>query len=407
MQISSTDPNHTGNYIRNIRVVKAEEEAALNSGQVFDPAFLALIQNFHALRFMDWLQTNGNTLSLWSSRPQVNNAGWSPFFIGVPLEVPLALCNTMSADCWLNTPAGADNDYITQMATLVHNQLSPNLHVYIEFSNEVWNGAFSQFQYAANQGLATWPSLGTGSAAEYAANRNWFGMRTAQMCDTWAQVWGSDFSRVHCVLGAQAANTGTADYSLECSAWTGAGNAPCANHHITDVAIAPYFATDIPASSFSETQPNQLNDLFTDIDGAVAGVSQWEKNYQTDSDLVKYKLPFIAYEGGEGLTPQTSWNAAGNPTSPSLDAFTSLYGLANLDPRIDTATTDALVDWKTNGGKLFMYFNDIQEYSSGGEWGALQSFLDVVTPLSAAPPKWQALQDFITNNPCWWTDCSQ
>src|SRR5581483_11618841 len=56
--ITSTDPNHTGNYIRNIRVMQASNEAAVKAGQLFNPNFLSLVQHFHVLRFMDWLQTN-------------------------------------------------------------------------------------------------------------------------------------------------------------------------------------------------------------------------------------------------------------------------------------------------------------------------------------------------------------
>jgi hypothetical protein len=28
------------------------------------------------------------------------------------------------------------------------------------------------------------------------------------------------------------------------------------------------------------------------------------------------------------------------------------------------------------------------------------------TPLSSAPPKWQAIQNFIAGTPCWWPGCS-
>src|SRR5262249_2130507 len=35
LRITATDPKHSGNYIRNIRVVKAEEEPLLKAGQIF------------------------------------------------------------------------------------------------------------------------------------------------------------------------------------------------------------------------------------------------------------------------------------------------------------------------------------------------------------------------------------
>jgi hypothetical protein len=48
----------------------------------------------------------------------------------------------------------ADDDYLTQQATLIKAKLSPALKIYIELSNEVWNGSFSSFQQAIDAGKA-------------------------------------------------------------------------------------------------------------------------------------------------------------------------------------------------------------------------------------------------------------
>ena len=61
--ITATDPGHTGDYIRNIRVLQATYEKAFAAGATFNPAFLNLIEKFRVLRFMDWFHTNGSTLS--------------------------------------------------------------------------------------------------------------------------------------------------------------------------------------------------------------------------------------------------------------------------------------------------------------------------------------------------------
>jgi len=44
------------------------------------------------------------------------------------------------------------------MATLVHGLLGSTQKVYVEYSNEVWNGSFSQYNYAVAQGKALWPT---------------------------------------------------------------------------------------------------------------------------------------------------------------------------------------------------------------------------------------------------------
>jgi hypothetical protein len=398
--IGATDPQHIGNYIRNIRVVKAEEERLLDAGYIFRPGFLSLLQNFRALRFMDWLDTNNSTLSSWSSRPTLDSASWGTG--GVPIEVAADLCNAVGADCWLNVPHMADNNYMTQMATLVHQTLGSTQKVYIEFSNEVWNYVFSQASYAQTQGQAMWPGA---NVTPFDFNRNWFGMRTAQMCDIWKSTWGADGSRVVCVLGAQAANTYTATESLQCPLWTGAGNGPCAGHGIGAVAIAPYFGGAVPASWTSQPDGGlsklfesmtQQNDPSIPAGGWLAQISQWEAAYK--AALAPFNLPFIAYESGQTFQ--------GFPNYPNGSPMVQLFIAANHDPRMAAAYTTALNSWKANGGELYLQFVDISPYNQYGEWGAMQSFLDTVYPLSSAPPKWQALQNFIASNPCWWPGCT-
>jgi hypothetical protein len=399
LQIRTTDPSGVGNYIRNIQVIPASNAAALAAGQIFNAAFLSRIRNFHTMRFMDWLSTNNNTLKSWSDRPLQSNAFWGTSN-GVPIETAVQLANAVSADAWLNVPAMADNNYITQMATLVHGLLGTSQKAYVEYSNEVWNGMFSQANYAQVQGQATFPS-GLGSPFDY--NRNFFGMRTAQICDIWKSTWGTDANRVVCVLGAQAANPYTATESLSCPFWT--SGAPCSAHGIGAVAIAPYFGGVIP-SAWTSQPDGGLADLFASLTsqndpsipagGWLARVSAMETAMATA--LAPYKLPMIAYEGGQTFQ--------GFPTYSNGSPIVNLFVAANRDPRMGAAYTTYLNQWKANGGQLFMNFTDTSNYNQYGEWGALESFMQTTSPLSSAPPKWQALLNFISNNPCWWSGCA-
>jgi hypothetical protein len=402
LTITATDPKHTGNYIRNIQVVKAENESALVAGQMFNPAFLSLMKNFRTIRYMDWINTNGSTESSWSKRPMLNDISWGTKR-GVPWEVTVQLANAVSADPWLNIPVMADDNYIQQLATLVHTNLGSKQQVYVEFSNETWNNGFSQNAYVTAQGQATFSGLQDG--LEY--NRNWFGMRTAQMCDIWKSVWGADFSRVVCVLAAQAASTYTATDSLDCKAWT--AGAPCSAHNITAVAIAPYFGGGLP-SAWTSQPDGGLANLFASLTsqndpsiptgGWLGQALGWVGKYSTA--LAKYKLPLIAYEGGQTFVSfPNGVNADG-----SDNATTKLYSAANRDARMNTAYTAYLQGWKANGGQMIALFNDISTFGQYGEWGALESIMQTTTPLSSAPAKWQAIQNFISGNPCWWSGCS-
>jgi hypothetical protein len=416
LRIVATDPKHIGIYLRNIRFVTAADEAAAKAGQLFNPTFLKLIRNFRALRFMDWFDTNSSTLSSWSDRPIPTYAFFGTLK-GVPIEIALRLVNAVSADAWMNVPVMADDNYITQMATLAHNQLGNSQMIYVELSNEVWNAAFSQYTYAVTQGHALWPDQLSGSGGiEY--NRQWFGMRTAQMCDIWKSVWGSD-PRLVCVLGAQAAWSFSSTEALKCSYWT--QGAPCSGHSINAVAIAPYMGSAVPSSWTSQADgglANLFQSLYSQneppIDGEsyfshllrkwsrseklipaggfIAQVAAWERDFITN--LAPYKLPLLAYEGGQ------------NFADGSTNALNALYIAANRDPRMGQAYTRYFQEWKAGGGQLFMYYYDVGAGSKYGSWGALESIMQTTSPLSSAPPKWQAIQNFISENPCWWPSCS-
>jgi hypothetical protein len=402
--ITATDPKHRGDYLRNIRVVYSAEEGLQQAGQTFAPAFLQMLQNFRVLRFMDWGRTNDSTVSSWSRRSRVSDAGYGTA-AGVPWEIDLALANELSADPWLDIPVEADDDYITQLAILTRGALSRASSVYIELSNEVWNSAFSQYRYAVTHGRMLWPSAGASQAA-----LDWHGMRTAQMCDIWKSVWGSDVSRVHCVLGAQTDNPYTATEALGCPLWTGSGNAPCAAHHITDVAITWYFSFAVPASWSALPRTRQLDNLFTELNqgglipgtyagGALKHLSDLEAAYAVA--LRPYNLPFVSYEGGQsfsGIFASTQY--------PVGSWAVDLYIAANRDPRMRAAYVAALTAWKANGGRIANQYDDIGAPSQWGEWGALESFRDTTSPLTSSPPKWQGLQDFISANPCWWSGCT-
>jgi hypothetical protein len=279
----------------------------------------------------------------------------------------------------------------------VRNQLGKTQKVYVELSNEVWNSSFGQYKYALDQGKTLWPTRYS-SYGDYEFNRQWYGMRTAQMCDIWRSVWHSD-PRLICVLGAQAAWSFTATEALKCSYWT--QGAPCSGHGIGAVAVAPYMGGTIPAAWTSQPDGG-LEKLFLSLDsqndatipagGFISQIASWQKEYM--KALAPYKLPLFAYEGGQTFANGTT------------DALNDLFIAANRDPRMAQVYARYFEHWKVGGGQIFMYFNDISVGSKYGSWGALESVTQTTKPQSSAPPKWKAIQKFITENPCWWSGCS-
>ena len=64
LKITSTDPNNTGDYIRNIRVVPEAYENT-HTSEIFNPEFIEKVDDFEVFRFMDWMDTNESEQSEW------------------------------------------------------------------------------------------------------------------------------------------------------------------------------------------------------------------------------------------------------------------------------------------------------------------------------------------------------
>lgn len=397
LRITSTDPEHKGDYLRNIRVVKAEDEAAAKAGRIFNAEFLSRLRGFRVLRFMDWLATNGNQMTSWSERPLPTQVFWGTPK-GVPLEIAIALANALAADAWLNTPVRADDDYVTRMAALVKARLDPRLKAYVELSNEVWNPSFTQNAYSIAQGQAAFPQASTN---KYELGWEWYGTRVARLADLWRATYGGTrfASRVVVVMAGQAANTAVLKAELSTPDWKGAGHPPAARHHIGVAAIAPYFFS-LPESgdvdAILKSADGGIAELFgVPAAGSIAQAAGWVKNHV--SLVSAYRLPLVAYEAGQSLV--------GFPKYHDGSPLVNLLIAANRDPRMYDAYMTYLNAWKANGGTLFIHYNDIGVGSQYGEWGALESIMQPVMPLEAAPPKWRALQDFGAQTACWWPKC--
>ena len=208
VDITATDPQHTGNYIRNIRLVYAPtatntvidpNETLLASGEIFNPDFISRMAPFRTVRFMKWMNTVSSFLANWSDRKTLSSAFWT---WEAPPEVQFALCNKIGADCWFNMPLLSTDDYVTQFATLAHSMLNSNLKAYVEYGNEIWlNGAIDSniWSRLVELGSAAFPTSGN----NFAYGFNYALLRTVQNGATWKNVWGADAGRVIRVVGGQ------------------------------------------------------------------------------------------------------------------------------------------------------------------------------------------------------------
>lgn len=399
LKISATDPNKTGNYIRNLRFLYQPDEALYKQGEIFHPIFLDKIKKFRSLRFMDWMGTNNSQQKEWQNRPLPDNVTYTEKGYA-PLEVMIALSNKVKADPWFNMPHLATDEYMTNFAKMVKDRLDPNLKAYVEYSNEVWNASFGQFHYALEQGKARW---GQDKGDAY---MNWYGMRTAQMCDIWKGVFGDQKHRVVCLIGTQTAWKGLEKAALECPYWVAEGNKPCYQHGIDAYAITGYFSGNLGTPENAAKVESWLNEPDGGFEKAFQHLKAGSSLGTTDTlpdvfETFKYHadvakkvgLQLIVYEGGQHIV--------GIQGVENNERLTKFFAELNRRPEMYDIYTQQLNNWKQAGGNLFIHFIDIGISSKWGNWGALEY------RNQNGSPKYNALMDFIDRNPCWWQGCDR
>jgi len=436
LTISATTPS---NYLRNIRVYAPGGACANDyttyaasasscggdkgafvafesfpASQPWFPQFISDLKGFRTLRFMDWMKTNTTMTADWASRPLPTDRNWGGAN-GAPVETMIDLANATGSDPWMNIPPHATDDYVHQFARLVHQRMSPSLHLNLEYANETWNYSFAPTNWMLAQAKAAWPTQVAQGANVYYLELNWYARRLAQVCTIAKQEFGADASRVTCIANTQASMSSGTQQVLACTYAAAELGKPCAKF-FDAVAVAPYFGFYIGLPTYRPTvatwyadADGGLSKLFSEINGAdasgtpitaplaslskfPAGARGMSKGWMTTTKAVAdtYGLPMWAYEGGQHLLPY------GGDTDAN---FYNLVLAANRDARMGTAYSQDLADWKAAGGQVFAYYNHVSPASKYGFWGAKETLGD------NANPKWQAILQARDASACWWAGC--
>ncbi|MEW5837426.1 MAG: hypothetical protein AB1717_01140 [Pseudomonadota bacterium] len=352
---------------------------------LFNPEFLQRIQSYRSLRFMDWMRTNNSTQTSFDKRPLPQHQFWSTES-GVPLEVMIALVNLMDMDPWFNIPHLANDDYVRAFATLVDQDMEPGRRAYIEYSNEVWNGLFTQTGYATKKGIQLGLNiLDNGQIDDATGMVRFYSRRAQRIFDLFSEVMGGS-DRIRRVMATQA----VVPYFTEEILKFGKARSK------TDVfAIAPYFGDTI----VDQTKRDELLSL------GVDGVFDWLQN---DNNAVldfgslpsidrvilnqlqvlrQFGIPLTSYEGGQHFL------AAG---SLSNDAeLNNLMDALNRDPRMKSIYLAYLKKWRKRTGEVFHHYVHTDRWSVFGRWGALE----FPSQKLKDAPKFNALMTYIETTP--------
>jgi hypothetical protein len=362
VRITATNPL---NPIRNMRLMMPGYWHQ-NDVNPFHPLFLNKVKDFSIYRFMDWQETNNSKINSWPQRSQVSNATFSNHK-GVPLEYMILLCNIQKASPWFNIPHMADDDYVRKFAEYVKANLHPDLDIYIEYSNEVWNNLFDQHRFAVSMGRRNGLSLN-----DFEAYARYYSQRSIEIFLIWKNVFSGD-KRLKFVMAGQIGNNWLAQEILE---WKEAYK------YVDAYAVAPYFGAKFCYGDEINKVKEMAFDYFkTAIQDDIRDITI--KVGEQVQFLNRYRLPLYAYEAGQHLVC-----GYGNENDRRLN---QIFDKMNRDSSMKELYLQYLQSWKKNGGNLMMIFSSVAKQSKWGRWGISENMYMGRTE----SPKFDAILEFM------------
>ncbi len=338
---------------------------------VFTPDFLALVEKFQIIRFMDWMGINLNPIQAFAERTLPTHAtqarhvpltdrpdlDFPDTTSGVAFEHMVQLCNATGTDMWINVPARANDDFVRKMLLLIRDGnpalgfsgLNPNRKLYVEFANEIWNSSagflsFSRIKAQSDAALIdpAHPINFDGNTSPFIAFFRFIAFRAKTISDLCREVFGDTnmMTRVRPVLASQFGD-GQATFSTELRF------------------LSEFFGVLHP----NNPTPLQVNQILFGGGGApysVGSITSKDDFFNTlpqaafvpsariDATLAHgYGINYLAYEGGPSIADPVNGQA-------SLDAVTARD--FNADPRMKSALIDTHNQWSRAGGDIFVYY---------------------------------------------------
>jgi len=331
-------------YVRNIDC----RETTASSTDVFDPALISLAQGFGTIRFMKWQPAvEANRPVTWAAR---NKPGSGSYLSkdGVPVELMVAFSNQVGADPWFCMPWNADDDYVTRFAAYVRDSLAAGRRVYVEVSNEVWNGSYPVAQQAQSEGIAEGLDASHGA---YGQALERYAEKTQHVMQIWSKAFAGQTSRLVRVAAGQHVSPFWTDLIL------GYRNT---SQSVDALATAPYWA--LHQSDYTGQSLDEIMNTY--LPAQIAASMNWA--VQQKAVAQRYGKRFIAYEGGQDVV---------------LPNNKALVAQVERDPRMGSLFTSFINQWRDASGDTLTLFALWGPIDSAG-YGLVEY---PQQPLSAAP----------------------
>ncbi|MFZ4544982.1 MAG: Ig-like domain-containing protein [Saprospiraceae bacterium] len=350
-----------------------------DSPQIFRTAYLNALSPFSTMRFMDYLQTNNSdrvypNVQKWSDRLQ---ADAPRFNRGAPWEYVIALGNYTAKDIWINIPADADSMYIVELARLMKSTLRPDINIYLEYSNEVWNSLFSQYQYNYQAVLKSTEDAGIRASTPWDDRRR--ARRAAKQIIKAGKIFEVEFgislkskSRIRPVFAWQIG--GWLPWYEDVLQWINTTYGAPADF-IYGIASAPYFGEK------GGTSPQEIVAAMSSVSDANLPA------IRTLAELAaQYKIKHLQYEGGPDNGGGNTANIANRISANRIPEMKTAV-IHNYRDNWFSAAANGAAPVGTND--LVNYFVMSGKVSRYGCWGATEDLKDIKN--GAKSPKYDAL----------------
>lgn len=296
-----------------------------DSPHQFNDCFLSTFKSpFDLIRPMWWARVPDSDIVNWEDRPttdQFTYGGDTDDNKGTAWEHMIDICNITDSDLWIGVPVMANNDFVTQLATLIKNRLNPELNIFVEYSNESPWHYWYEYHNGVDPSHLQLQDYPGDDRDIYAAHK--YAARASEVLQIFDDIFMDESDRLIGVLGAQYGWTAILEIQIDVIDWLN-------RMHLFDAfSPGPYISNHAPITTHWPDMDAVFDSLDVYVQGIMDGtVLPGPPGDKGDSftDFLSlaetYNKKLVAYEAGQHFT---SWNP---------DLTEEQVTLVNLHPRM-------------------------------------------------------------------------
>lgn len=436
LSILESDP---ADPIRDIVMLYPGLEAQFDAGSRFNPLFLERMQQFRSLRYMGYLNSNGilsrrvmanghpfeNTDMLarlrWNERtPEnyyaINNGN------GGNYETIIELSNLTHTNPWVNIPYCAGKPYVDSLVALFMNGLDPDLTLYLEVGNEMWNYAqgFDGYFWQARLRVREYPGLGDVEARGVFINDLF-----QQVTETAGpgnlprivRVYGA-FPRYYDINNRTVSMIDPNNWDALASTWYfSLSNSNNSSNECRDSQSGTNWRSVL--YNWFQAHPNDqagFNNMYRDC---MLNEFRCQGGYRNNTDVVLanyYNKRIICYEGGnhtfygcengptgQALSGELDFNTPVYPDYYTDNAFINRVCVADESDAMGEVFNEVLDSLQSAGFELANHLSFAGRSTCYGVWDLIQD-RDITEPLGtllARYSKFRVFSERISSSSCW------